>query len=833
VDANQTRYHLLLGKDDWGACSSDGAFLRGGWLPKTSNESGFDWHETRHELTLQALPYEFAESKGNRRPLVDNRRGSARDRFGNWYWIDSSERRIRVRSSGSNVVTDFWKPPTETTPLLPGVFRDLNPRLPAADLLLRGLTVTDGHYLVVGVHREGSQPAGLLIFDLHGVGEPVRLLWPNAIAFAPFDMSPAPDDGLWILDRVNRRYWRLDRHFNVVHHAAQEIEELEAPRPDDFQSMDAVYGDPPRGDAGRTFPRGIRLEAASPLALEDPFAIEGLPDGTLLILDRRPSERFSAVYRYHFGSPTPQLIDLEREITEGMDDVQKARASLTAHDFAFLPYHRTGEGVVELDKLFVTALTGDQTYVFHLRRTEADTVELNFLPAQYSPMRLFSGKALVGSGQGVYYDIDELWVPLIAQNRPRYVAKAELTTPIHQGADYALDLPNTLRPVFDGRDPDCVWHRLLLDACIPGSATVEVFSRAANTVGELAEAAWQQEPPLRYWRTDGSELPFAPPLPEGYHTWEILFQNARGRYLQLKLRLSGSGQTTPRLRAMRVYYPRFSYLDHYLPTVYREDRLSASLLDRFLANVEGIYTAIEDRIADVQILFDPLSTPADALDWLAGWFGVALDPAWEEDRRRLFIQYAALFFQYRGTVRGLKMALHLALADYVDAGVFAPDADENPCYNRIRIVERFRTVPAGTVDKTAAHRFSVLLPTPRLDDLSQETLASRVTSTRDLAARIIDLEKPAHTLYDVRYYWGAFRLGEVRLGVDTLIDLGSRSPQFIAAMLLNEAYLGEAYLAPGHPQNVSDRLVVGRNRLDETVGYSAYAAPHREDRNDE
>ena len=57
----------------------------------------------------------------------------------------------------------------------------------------------------------------------------------------------------------------------------------------------------------------------------------------------------------------------------------------------------------------------------------------------------------------------------------------------------------------------------------------------------------------------------------------------------------------PRLHALRIYYPRFSYLTRYLPGVYQEDAVSASFLDRFLANVEGTNTAIEDRIAGREV----------------------------------------------------------------------------------------------------------------------------------------------------------------------------------------------------------------------------------------
>jgi phage tail-like protein len=508
------------------------------------------------------------------------------------------------------------------------------------------------------------------------------------------------------------------------------------------------------------------------------------------------------------------------------------------------------------------------------------------------------------------------------------------------------------RHAFDGGAPGCVWHRLMLDACLPPDTEVRVWSRAADDEDGLALTAWRAEPPL-YRRSDGSELPYMQhPDAAGYDTRELLLQDARGRYLQLRLRLTGNGRSTPRLRALRVYYPRFSYLERYLPAVYREERQSASFLERWLANLEGFYTAIEDEVAAVQMLFDVRSAPSETLEWLAGWFGVALDPAWDEARRRLYIAHAMEFFQYRGTIRGLQMALRWALDECVDAGIFSdrPALPRRP--SAIRIVERFRTrrtpgvvlgdptEPAGpqlaaqterwlpsqggaelfrrytefrqppglspgqliefpvkpptdpaeaatwqrfalatlgfvpsaaSTDlkrwqdfllrryrriqalndayqlrdqqrlaaftqaqlpdrlppdgapvqdwyqfesvvlamHRAAHRFTVLLPAPR----AQASQAALSPQRLELARRITELEKPTHTVFDLKFYWAMFRVGEVRLGEDTLLDRGSRAPELMPSMVLGQGYLAESFLAPGHPQDVADRYILGREPL--------------------
>jgi phage tail-like protein len=443
-------------------------------------------------------------------------------------------------------------------------------------------------------------------------------------------------------------------------------------------------------------------------------------------------------------------------------------------------------------------------------------------------------------------------------------------------------------PTLDGRDVDCVWHRLLFDGCIPDQTEVLVSSRASNNQTDLQLTKWQPEP-RPYLRGDGSELPFVvEPRGDRLGTFELLFQQARGRYLQVQLTLRGDRRSTPHLRALRAYYPRFSYLERYLPAVYRDDRTSASFLDRFLSNLEGLYTTLEDKIGAVEVLFDVRSAPPDVLDWLAGWLGVVQDPAWDERRRRLFIEHAMEFFQYRGTARGIQMALQLVFGTWTDDAIFSDAIYRCQMATNIRIVEQFRTrhasaaalgdptaVSGGSASvaligpevarawrdflarryrrisalnraygadwttfegvplpdtagltgtqagdwaqfqsvvlamRTAAHRFSVVVPV----SAASVGNSDEHRRLRDLAARIVELEKPAQTVFDIKFYWALFRVGGVRLGMDTVLDLGSRAPQLLPALILQRGYLSEGYLAPAFPQDAADRTILGRDAL--------------------
>jgi hypothetical protein len=109
----------------------------------------------------------------------------------------------------------------------------------------------------------------------------------------------------------------------------------------------------------------------------------------------------------------------------------------------------------------------------------------------------------------------------------------------------------------------------------------------------------------------------------------------------------------------------------------------------------------------------------------------------------------------------------------------------------------------------AAHAFSVLLPVTRREGSES---AARF-GTLQWAKRLIQLEKPAHTVFDVKFYWAFFRVGEARLGDDTQLGQGSRAPELLPPLILGQGFLAESYIAPGHPQNARERNILGRDAI--------------------
>jgi len=154
----------------------------------------------------------------------------------------------------------------------------------------------------------------------------------------------------------------------------------------------------------------------------------------------------------------------------------------------------------------------------------------------------------------------------------------------------------------------------------------------------------------------------------------------RGRYLHLRVELNGSHQATPEIAALRAYGSRFSYLERYLPELYRETefgpdaearspRTTASdFLNRFLCLIESVLTPIEDRVANAYLLTNPNSMRDQELDWLGQWLGITFDPGLSPARKRAWLKSASAMARWRGTRHGLELALEAATGGGVSSG---------------------------------------------------------------------------------------------------------------------------------------------------------------------
>ena len=113
MDVQGTRFHLLHGAADWGACIDrqlrrtlgelQGELAHG--LPSTdSTDLEFD----QTSIRLRRDTPLFRRS-GRRTPLDPaSRRGAGVDGYGNWFWIGDDPHEVRLQTAGAKGSTRFW-----------------------------------------------------------------------------------------------------------------------------------------------------------------------------------------------------------------------------------------------------------------------------------------------------------------------------------------------------------------------------------------------------------------------------------------------------------------------------------------------------------------------------------------------------------------------------------------------------------------------------------------------------------------------------------------------------------------------------------------------------
>ncbi|GAA5176664.1 hypothetical protein GCM10025771_11910 [Niveibacterium umoris] len=855
MDSNGSRYWLLLGPEDWGACvRSDLAgspTLASLWPAGASvgELAAEGWDADDAELMLPREAFRFRAAPLDVKPGAASRRGAAADADGNVFWIDEDGRRILRQCAQSGQLSVFWPVERPMPEVVGAVTQAFGPELPLlgeptpafrgagqprfgdasvadeAAPQLAGLAMSPDHRLIAG----SIAPAGLLDFDLIAGGPPRWLAWPDAApgvrAFMPCDIA-ADACGLWILDRalpadappampVDARLWRLDRRLASVGPAGA------APV--------AEAGDfGPQGGGARALPpapKRIDFAHAIALALRSPIAVESLPDGRVILLDTPlagDADPWGALVIVS-ADPAVARVRLSLDAVRAVIADEDADAFRLAGHALLAGAPAADDGGAARAQLWVVGDDGNQAFRI-LLVARAGVLSLEPLP-EFLPMRRYGGRGLVSVAGAPKYDhetgagfgrqagaqpgqrstagaaglladaweaagrqagglhSDGHWVPLVVQRRPRYSRSLQVDT-----------WPGTAaRPPFDAGEPGCTWHRIVMDVAIPPACAIRIQARAADDLAGLRNAPWRDQPAL-VPRAIGAELPWlarrdAQPIQCERGSRELLLQGVKGRYAQLRIVLLGNGLATPRVGALRIWYPRFDYL-RYLPACWREDAIAADFLERFLANVEGLFTSWEDRLAAVQLLFDARTAPREALPWLAGWLGLALDAQLDERRRRLLVRYGHRLLARRGTLPALQRLVRIATDPCVDPSIFDDDAPLAERPGDVRYLER----PNG-----AAHTLVVRVPVRRTAVGSAATL----TRVRDVLA----IALPAHVAGSVETVDYAFRLGAARVGYET--QLAADDP--IAAAIVDFANLGMARLAA--PPEGAARWAVDRDRL--------------------
>lgn len=317
---------------------------------------------------------------------------------------------------------------------------------------------------------------------------------------------------------------------------------------------------------------------------------------------------------------------------------------------------------------------------------------------------------------------------------------------------------------IDSGIPRCRWHRVQVDADVPSGTGLGVELASADDPDRTPDAEdWQA-------------------LPAGAR--DALVDQPPGRYLLVRIRLSGDGRQTPLLRRVRLDFPRSTSLDS-LPPVYRENPRAEDFSERFLGLFDAGIGEIDAALDQFPSAFDVAGVRAELLAWLGGFVDLAFDPAWEPARQRAILAALPRLYRLRGTRAGLQLAIGLVfdcepvIEELASARAWGKLGRQGSAALGVvrlfgRSTARFTLGRSGLsrapikswgepdLDPLAsgAYRFRVLVPPgPMVSALSMQRLA-----------RLVESQKPAHTQATVRAGGAGFVLGAwSALGVDSVL----------------------------------------------------------------
>src|SRR5260370_5983632 len=197
--------------------------------------------------------------------------------------------------------------------------------------------------------------------------------------------------------------------------------------------------------------------------------------------------------------------------------------------------------------------------------------------------------------------------------------------------------------VIDSGIEECPWDRVTLVGMIPEGSNVKVEYFTAADPADLKITPEKDTPDPN--PNDGPPFTFVgePTSPTGPNATAehltCLVQALPGQFLRLRITFRSGGPSTPALAAVKVFFPRQSYLQ-YLPAVYQEDPESRDFLDRFLSIFQATFDAFDATIDSMWRLFDPASVPPQFFDWLAAWLQFPTDPTWAPATKRTILKRA-------------------------------------------------------------------------------------------------------------------------------------------------------------------------------------------------
>lgn len=205
------------------------------------------------------------------------------------------------------------------------------------------------------------------------------------------------------------------------------------------------------------------------------------------------------------------------------------------------------------------------------------------------------------------------------------------------------------------------------------------------------------------------------------------------------------------------------FLLEYLPAIYQEDPFIGQFLLAFekilLGNddVSLSYEGLEEKIDRLSEHFNPKKAPEEFLSWLAGWTAFTIRSDLNLEQRRKFIANIIQRYQWRGTKKNMEELLKIF-------SVGVPTVDE-AASSGLQIGDQSTIGEDTYIGGGSSHFFRVTI---KLAKVTEKLLAREFEIIRAL----IELEKPAHTFYELKVNHPTMKIGDSStVGVDTILGV--------------------------------------------------------------
>jgi len=426
------------------------------------------------------------------------------------------------------------------------------------------------------------------------------------------------------------------------------------------------------------------------------------------------------------------------------------------------------------------------------------------------------------------------------QGEFRGTKKAEWPTHPPTGVHNSCDQPlpffkegSWLSQTLDSSVYNCQWHRIrmAIKHLPPGTeVTVKTFAYQQKDLAPLRA----DDPRFVTAHTLVAPTQVNPTERSRKRVEEFLIQSGPGQYLSAAIQLRGDGFGTPIISALRVEFPRESYLE-YLPPLYSAAEPMRSFLERFLSIFQAEWDEFDRRVGESEAFFDPQAVPEGvAMTYLASWLGLDLEGTWNGRQNRQLLEAVPKITPRRGTVQALREFVGVYLANI--AGLTTDQVSQTqfpaiiegfqerqyltlsqaggstlgsaqPLWSSgvVRRLQLGGFSQAGEVELVStgdperdlfhhfAHRFRVYVPAAWI----------RTAAHEQLLRRAIEAEMPAHVKYDLCLVEAGLRVGiQSTVGLDTIIGdpppyQMAREPEKQPASLPSRNQLGVSAVLSG------------------------------------